>query len=276
MPFCPLLRLVVIVSEEPFLFNVALLAVEVVLPDFLWSPAISMALLMPLTEILLLVLASSPAETSDSEADPCTLSTGDGGTSGSRCCFLSIFFPGVFSFSAPETADLLSPPPLAAVFFLVIDTVDFRLGVMEAGLLVDAGLSFFGSSTGTGGLFVGVAPATPLFVEPAEDFLARTPGAAPPAAPGRVGVTRPVDSPIDARALLTFETVEFADVFLDLVPVPTPTKELAVRKVSLVVEALIPEMVREEANEDIVEVREAAPRVLGDVTVLLRIVDAWE
>jgi hypothetical protein len=49
-----------------------------------------------------------------------------------------------------------------------------------------------------------------------------------------------------------------------------------VRKVSLVVEVLIPEVGREEAKEDIVDVREVPPRVLGDVTVLLRIVDAWE
>jgi len=133
---------------------------------------------------------------------------------------------------------------------------------MEAG--------FFGSRIGTGGRFVGVAPPAtiPFFVDPVELFLARMPGPTPPT--GRVGVTRPEDPPRDARALLTVETVEFVDVFLDLTPVPAPTEELAVRNVSLVVETLAPEVGREE-DKDTVEVREVTPRVLGDV-VLLRIV----
>jgi hypothetical protein len=159
-------------------------------------------------------------------------------------------------------------------FLFAVDTIDFAPGTTETGFLVDAGLNFFGSRTGTGGLFVGVA--TTLFVEPVELFLARTPGPAPPTAPGRVGVTRPEDPPRDARALLTFDTVEFVDVFLDLAPVPGPTEELAVRKVSLVVEILMPEVGRDEVKEGIVEVRDVIPRVLGDVTVLLRIVDVWE
>jgi hypothetical protein len=223
----------------------------------------------------LLVLASSPPVTTDSEIILSSLSTGEAGTSGACCSFLSTSLPDAFSFCAPAIADPLLSPPAATVetFLFAVDTIDFTPG--RTGFLVDAGLNFFGSRAGTGGLFVGVAPATTilLFVEPVELFLARTPGPAPPTAPGRVGVTRPEDPPRDARALLTFDTVEFVDVFLDLAPVPGPTEELAVRKVSLVVEILIPEVGRDDVKEDIVEVRDVIPRVLGDVMVLLRIVD---
>jgi hypothetical protein len=174
------------------------------------------------------------------------------------------------------TADLpLAVPATAGAFLLAVDTMDLTLGVMEAGFFVNPGLSFFGSSTGTGGLFVGVGPPAMmlLFVDPVDPFLARTPSPAPPTAPGRVGVTRPDEPPRDARALLTFETVEFDDVVRDLRPVPAPMEELAVRNVSPPVEMLIFEVGREEARDDTVEVRGVAPRVLGDVAVLLRIVD---
>lgn len=267
MLFFPALVLVVIVSEEPFLFNVALLPVEVVLLVFLWSPTISVVRPLPFAAILLVLAGSSAV----SGTVISTLSSGDTERSPSCACFLSLFFLAAFSSSTPLTTDLLPPTPVAEGFLFETDTVDFTLGVIDAGFLVDAGLS-----AGNGGLFIGVAPGTTmlLFADPVELFLACTPV---PAAPGRVGVARPEDPPRDARALLTFETVEFVDVFLDRAPEAVPREELAVRKVSLVVEALTLEVGREDTEEEeIVEPREVATRVLGDVTVLFRIVDACE
>jgi hypothetical protein len=87
-----------------------------------------------------------------------------------------------------------------------------------------------------------------FFVDPLDPFLARTPGPAPPTAPGRVGITRPDNLPSDAWAPLTFQTVEFDDVVCDLGPEPAPM-ELAVRNMSPPVEILMFEVGREEARD---------------------------
>jgi hypothetical protein len=55
-----------------------------------------------------------------------------------------------------------------------------------------------------------------------------------------------VDSPRDGQALLIFETEQFADVFLDLVP----TDRGIGRAESLIVETLIPVVVGHEGAKD--------------------------
>lgn len=63
----PLTR-VVIVSEDPFRFNVELLPVEAVLPLFLWSAITGGTLLFPLTVIALLVGGNARGSSATSEA----------------------------------------------------------------------------------------------------------------------------------------------------------------------------------------------------------------